>query len=298
MNDPGEADVDDVENAWAPSRSTTTARGEAAGQVHGPRWLVSLRALVVALAMMAAALGVMWLESAGVQEASAQLATDGAGQVAVPPLDGSVTPTAGVEGTRSEAGGDPSLPAGQLPSSFALPAPAPLSSAGLRPSAGKLPDRGLVVHVAGAVKSPGVFILNPNSRVFQAVEAAGGALPTAELAALNLAAPVSDGLQILVPTKEQAAAMPANPGMGGQAPGPAEKAVPGSGQDGAAHPLNLNTATAVELETLPGVGPVLAERIVVWRTDHGPYPSVDALDAVTGIGAKLLAGLRDLVVVQ
>ena len=245
-----------------------------------------MRAVVVALAMMAAALGVLWLESAGVQDASAQLAANDAVSVTVPPIDGTVKVRADV----------PSPSTGQLPSATALPA------AGVSPSAGELPKGGLVVHVAGAVNNPGVFTLNADSRVFQAVEAAGGALPSAELAALNLAAPLSDGLQILVPTVEQAADMSMYSGDALSGPAAAAKAATGSGkgsgQGGAAGPLNLNTAAQAELETLPGVGPVLAERIVAWRLQHGPYPSVDALDAVNGIGAKLLAGLRDLVVAR
>lgn len=301
MNDPGGAEVDGVDDqsamggVWTPRRSTTATPGEPGGRERGPRWIVSLRALVVVLAMMAAALGVLWLESAGLQDASAQLATDDAGQVQVPPLDAPVVSAA--DGGQSEEA-DGSQSSGEvLASSPARPPPASFPASQL-PAAGQVSGGVLVVHVAGAVKSPGVFFLNPDNRIFQAVEAAGGALPTAELAALNLAAPLSDGLQILVPTKEEAAAMPANPGREVPGPGAAATAVPDSEQGGAAGPVNLNTAMAVELETLPGVGPVLAERIVAWRTEHGPYPSVDALDAVNGIGEKLLAGLRDLVVVQ
>ena len=167
----------------------------------------------------------------------------------------------------------------------------PPANSGAQPGAGN-PEGKLVVHVAGAVKSPGVFMLDPGSRVFQAVDAAGGALPAAELAALNLAAPLTDGLQILVPTKEQAA----NPGAG-QVPGQQTETPDGAGtaQQGL---INVNTATAADLDALPGIGPVLAERIVDWRTEHGPYSSVDALDGVSGIGAKLLAGIRDLVTVS
>ena len=257
---------------WTPEGSSPPARRELAQRLRGPRWLVSLRAIVAALAMMAAALGVLWWETAGVQGASAQLATAYAGKVTVPPLDGSVTPTAGSASVNLGMVEEP-----------------------LPPTAG-LPPLRLVVHVAGAVKSPGVFLLKPDTRVYQAVEAAGGALTTAELSALNLAAPLSDGLQIVVPTREQASAMALNPGAGIAVPAPGGQAVPGKRPQSAGM-LNLNTASAAELETLPGVGPVLAERIVTWRTAHGPYPTVEALDAVNGIGAKLLAGLRDLVTV-
>lgn len=297
MDDAGE----NVE--WTPQRSMLSARGHAEGRARGPRWLVSMRALVVVLAMMAAALGVLWLESAGVQDASAQLVADDAGKVAVPSLDGTVAlkpggaaggAEGGSKGTAKTRADSPSPSTGPPPSATVLPA------AGVSSRAGALPEGGLVVHVAGAVKTPGVFILNPDSRVFQAIEAAGGALHTAELAALNLAAPLSDGLQILVPTVEQAAAMNMYPGNALPGSGAAAKAATdggqGSGKAGSVGPLNVNTASQTELETLPGVGPVLAERIVAWRLEHGPYPSVDALDAVNGIGTKLLAGLRDLVV--
>lgn len=243
---------------------------------RGLRWLVPLRAVVVILAMAAAALGVLWVESAGVQGASQQLGS--ARAVAVPPL---ASGTAG-NGSLGEA----------------------TSGATATDSGSAVPTAGsggiLVVHVAGAVAAPGVFLLPAGSRVFEAVEKAGGALPTAELAALNLAAELGDGTQIFIPTVEQAAAGGTGPGSGQPpagapaAPGAGTKGAPGSG---AAPPLNLNTATAAALEELPGLGPVLAQRIVQWRTDNGPFTAVDGLQAVPGIGTKLLAGLRELVAV-
>lgn len=249
------------------------------------------------LAMMAAALGMLWLESAGVQGASAQLATESAGKVVVPPLASSpsLNGTLPKESTPSPADVPPAVPPADGEAVTAAGSggagSSPPANSGAQPGAGN-PEGKLVVHVAGAVKSPGVFMLDPGSRVFQAVDAAGGALPAAELAALNLAAPLTDGLQILVPTKEQAA----NPGAG-QVPGQQTETPDGAGtaQQGL---INVNTATAADLDALPGIGPVLAERIVDWRTEHGPYSSVDALDGVSGIGAKLLAGIRDLVTVS
>ena len=190
---------------WLPSGAESSTGRGSDRRMHGARWVISLRALVVVLAMMAAALGVLWVESAGVQDASAELATQEAVKVVVPPLEGAPT----------------------------------------KP--------------------------------------------------LNLAAPLTDGLQVLVPTKEQAATMVPGPGSG-QSPG--QQGALGGGPAGPKPLINLNKATATDLDALPGVGPVLAERIVLWRTEHGPYPSVDALDAVSGIGAKLLAGLRDLVTVS
>ncbi|WP_425861575.1 helix-hairpin-helix domain-containing protein [Arthrobacter sp. TWP1-1] len=252
---------------WTPRRLAEVSRRH--GRLQGPRWVVSLRALVVVLAMIAAALGVLWVEAAGVQGASAQLSSDGAGKVAVPPV-GEVLPSVAVAAT--EAASVPASPGSSLPGDSS-------------------PGSSVVVHVVGAVKNPGVFTLAQGSRVFQAIDAAGGALPDAGLSALNLAAPLSDGGQILVPTKEEAASM-AVPGVG---TGPESGAVPGAQGEGL---VNLNTATAADFEALPGVGPVLAERIVAWRTDHGSFSSVEGLNAVTGIGPKLLAGLRDLVTVS
>ncbi len=261
------------------------------GGARGPqwRWLVSLRAVVVVLAMVAAALGVLWMESAGVQGATQQLEA-GRG-VAVPPLGSSGAPSHEVGQGLS---GDP--PAMSPASAVASAAGTGASTgAAISAAAGTL----LVVHVAGAVFTPGVFSLPAGSRVFQAVDAAGGALPTAELAALNLAAELSDGTQVFIPTVEQAAApgtnlaAPASPGAGA---GDAGAGSAGTGGAGTGKPVNLNEASAQQLEALPGLGPVLAERIVKWRTEHGAFASVDGLQAVPGIGAKLLAGLSGLVV--
>lgn len=142
------------------------------------------------------------------------------------------------------------------------------------------PDRAtgpeLVVHVIGEVVRPGVIHLADGARVEDAVEAAGGATVEADLSAINLARLVVDGEQILVP-----------------APG---EAVPASVQAGeSSGPLDLNQADADALDGLPGIGPVLAERIVAWRVEHGRFSSVDELAEVSGIGPALLSDLRDLV---
>lgn len=266
--------------------------------LRGPRWVISLRAIVVVLAMMAAALGILWIESAGVQVASAEFATEHGGKVAVPAMDGPapVSSEASSNTAKIPAGANASIPATGAGADAASMPGAPLGLDAVQT------QNSLVVHVVGAVKNPGVFVLDQGNRIFQALGAAGGALPTAELSALNLAAPLSDGMQILVLTQEQAASMPVQPGVGEL---PEAAHVPGAvGQPrgnagaGSAPLLNLNTATAAEFDALPGIGPVLADRIVAWRTDHGRYSSVEALDAVSGIGAKLLAGLRDLVSVS
>jgi competence protein ComEA len=139
----------------------------------------------------------------------------------------------------------------------------------------------LIVDVAGWVRRPGVYEFPPGSRVVDAVERAGGAQPGAELSLLNLAAPLVDGQQILVP-KEGAA--PA-PGVTGTVPGATGALV------------NLNTADQATLETLSGVGPALATAIIQYRTEHGPFATIDQLDEVSGIGPATLEELRPHVTV-
>jgi len=143
----------------------------------------------------------------------------------------------------------------------------------------------LYVHVAGLVRRPGVYEFQPGQRVVDAVDAAGGATKKADLDLLNLAALLTDGEQILVPAHGAAVVPP--PGGGSPV-----------GTTGATAALvNVNTATETELESLPGVGPVLAAAIIAYRTEHGPFPTVDALDDVSGIGPATLDQLRPLVTV-
>jgi competence protein ComEA len=137
----------------------------------------------------------------------------------------------------------------------------------------------LVVHVVGAVRRPGLYRLKDGSRVADAVARAGGAAPRADLAAVNLAAPLADGSQIVVPRV-----------AGGAAGVPVEPA--GSA---AAAKVSLASATLEQLDALPGVGPVTAQRILDHRASHGPFRSVDDLDAVPGIGPARVEQLRDLV---
>ena len=135
----------------------------------------------------------------------------------------------------------------------------------------------VVVHVVGAVRRPGLYRLRDGERVADAVRRAGGASGEANLAGINLAAPVADGLQIVVPARVEAAA----PDGGATSVG-----------DGTVH---LNTATIAELDALPGIGPVTAQKIIDFREEHGAFRSVDELDAVPGIGAARLEQLRELV---
>ncbi len=143
----------------------------------------------------------------------------------------------------------------------------------------------LRVHVTGAVQSPGVYELAAGSIVQDAIEAAGGLAPDAEPGALNLARLVHDGDQVLVPSRTPAS----TPGTAGAVPATVVAAPNG--------PLNLNTATAAELETLPGIGPALAQRIVDYRTEHGPFSAIEGLMEVPGIGEGKFEAIKDLVTV-
>jgi competence protein ComEA len=140
----------------------------------------------------------------------------------------------------------------------------------------------LFVHVAGWVRRPGVFELHEGERVIDAIEAAGGARPAASLDGLNLAAPLADGTQILVPKQ-------ATEGSATTVPGVPDS----SGTDPAK--VNVNTADVTQLETLPGIGVVLAQTIVDHREENGPFSSVDELEDVSGIGPATLEEIRDLV---
>jgi competence protein ComEA len=137
----------------------------------------------------------------------------------------------------------------------------------------------LVVHVVGAVRRPGLYRLPAGSRVADGIGRAGGARRKAALALVNLAAPVTDGQQIVVPFR-------------GVPPPASSPALPGA----APGPINLNTASLEELDALPGVGPVTAQRIIDYRDKHGRFESVDELDAVSGIGPARLEQLRELLV--
>ncbi len=145
---------------------------------------------------------------------------------------------------------------------------------------------GVVVDVVGQVNAPGLLTLPDGSRVADAVTAAGGATAGAELSAVNLARLLVDGEQLRIPAP-------------GEVVAPAPAAVTGAGPAGVSADglVNLNTADSATLETLPGVGPALAGRILDWRESNGAFASVDELDEVTGIGPAMLAKLRDLVTV-
>lgn len=167
------------------------------------------------------------------------------------------------------------VPAATLPP----PAAAPVTTAASGP---------IYVHVAGAVVHPGVYSVPAGARTDAAVAAAGGVAPDGDPDALNLAAPLVDGQRVYVPVLGEVdpAALPAI--------APAASA---AGSAPAPGPIDLNAASAADLETLPGVGPATAAAIVDDRTRNGPFASVDDLDRVPGIGPAKLAALRDLVTV-
>lgn len=171
---------------------------------------------------------------------------------------------------------------------------------GAPPAAGKIR-----VHVAGAVKTPGVHTLPADARAIDAVNAAGGASAEADLNKVNLAITLTDGVQLYIPKEgEEPPSAPANnggaPTSGGANPsgsaapnqGSGAQSSPGQGQQ-----VNLNTATIEQLQTLPRIGPALAGRIIAWRDEHGGFKSVDELDAVPGIGPAMMSSLRPLVTV-
>jgi competence protein ComEA len=140
----------------------------------------------------------------------------------------------------------------------------------------------VVVHVAGAVRDPGVYKLSSGARVDDAVARAGGPTRRADLGGLNLAAKVEDGRQVLVPERVRAGGSAAATGATATATAPAE------GQ-----PLNLNTATLEQLDTLSGIGPLTAQKILDFREERGGFGSVEELGEIPGIGDKRLASLRE-----
>lgn len=239
------------------------------------RWVVSTRAAaagVAAVAVVAAGVGLRaWAESSAPEPLPPAVAGGGA-----PDADA-------VQGIEAATGAGAERGDARTGEPAGGPAPGAVAGDAARDGAGEAAGP-LVVHVAGQVATPGIVELPAGARVADAVAAAGGALPEAELGAVNLARLVADGEQVYVPAPGEVTPAAPAPGAGAAAGG-------GPGV------VNLNTAGLDELDTLPGVGPAIAQRILDRRETHGPFTSVDELDAVSGIGPVTLEKLRDLVTV-
>jgi competence protein ComEA len=239
------------------------------------RWQPGRAALVGVVVVVALAVAVFGLRVAWERSAD--------GGTVIAPGGGSRAGPTGVTAGAVPVG--VSGPAG-VPSAGATPAASP--GAAPATALGASPAGVVVVHVVGRVRHPGVRQLPAGSRVADAVEAAGGATGKADLSALNLARVLVDGEQVRVPAVGDPPVTSPGPGGGGAGTGTGAGGTAGS-------PVPLNTADLATLDTLPGVGPVLAQRILDWRAAHGRFTSVDELGEVSGIGEKLLAQLSPLV---
>jgi competence protein ComEA len=182
------------------------------------------------------------------------------------------------------------------------PSPAPIESmlpvATFAPSSTMLVSTPLTVHVAGAVQTPGVYQLPPRSRVVDALNAAGGPIQKADLEKINLAQLLVDTEQVYIPTRVSSSPAPTisprhrpTTTIATQTPG-------GAGPGATTGVVNLNTATAAQLDALPGVGPATAKAILDYRESKGKFSKVEDLLNVTGIGAAKLAALKDFVTVE
>ena len=262
------------------------------GTTRSTRWGLSPRVLL--LVAVLALVAVVW----GVTQFSA-----------APRAEQVASPSASAESVQA-VGAQQSPGAQSATQSTAQPGANPSASA----QGGASGEATVRVHVAGAVNNPGVYTLPAQGRAVDAIAAASGAAVDADLDRVNLAGALSDGVQIYVPHRGETAAPAqiqpnggtANAGQanaangasqGGTQPQPARTLTPaGSAQKGST-PVNINTATAEELQTLPRIGPAMAQRIIAWREAHGGFRSVDELDAVPGIGPSMLENLRPLVTV-
>lgn len=271
------------------------------GTTRSTRWGLSPRVLllVAVLALVAVVWGVTQFSAAPRAE---QVASPSASAESVQAVGAQQSPGA-QPGTQSVA------------QSTAQPGANPSESA----QGGASGEATVRVHVAGAVNNPGVYTLPAQGRAVDAIAAASGAAADADLDRVNLAGALSDGVQIYVPHRGETAAPAqiqpnggtANSGQGnaangaaqngasqgGTQPQPARTLTPAGSAQKVSTPVNINTATAEELQTLPRIGPAMAQRIIAWREAHGGFRSVDELDAVPGIGPSMLENLRPLVTI-
>jgi competence protein ComEA len=164
----------------------------------------------------------------------------------------------------------------------AADAPPPAVAASIDVKSDGSDDARVTVDVAGAVKHPGVYRLSSSQRIEDALKRAGGPTRGADLSQINRAAKLEDGRQVLVPVKASRSTSTAAPASATSPTTPSQ-------------PLNLNTATLEQLDTLDGVGPATAQKIIDYRTKHGGFGSVDELDQIPGIGEKRLAAFRESV---
>ena len=232
-------------------------------------WFGAGRLVATALSVIAVCAGALWLVRAPSPSAESTLPYAGrSGSVSA----GSATGGSGTGGSGASADtASPSAASASAASSTTIVAP-------------------LVVHVAGQVATPGVYRLAAGARVVDAVEIAGGLLSEADVDVINLAAPLADGQRVYVPRVGQAP--PAVVTGGGSV---AAGSAGGSGAAPVGGPVAVNSATAEQLDTLPGVGPATAAAIIAYRDQHGPFSSVEQLGEVRGIGPAKLDALRDLV---
>ena len=290
-----------------PPLNTASQHGRHPGGPAGPRWDVPGRAAIAGGAFAVLAIAVVILLQLRGPSPGTVIPGQPAGQ-------GPETASAGSTGSTLSTGSVPSNGSAQNGSGWSggvtpvgAASPQPLNANGSPLPGAPLPGGSAVstaptagllrVYVVGQVTQPGVVSLVPGARVEDAVNAAGGATAKADLAVMNLARKVVDGERIVVPrpgevvpTDEPAPSAAPAPGSGDGASGsaPAGGAAPGT-------PVNLNTATVADLDALPGVGPVIASRIVDWRQQNGNFKTVDDLGEVSGIGDATLAKLRPLV---
>lgn len=280
----------------SPEDSFQALRGAGAPDPVGPadeppvrprvRWRVARSAALVFLGV-ALVLGAALLLVRGSEPSTAAVSVplDGGGQgVPAAPTTPAARPAPGPATAASDGGRGPE----EVPD--AMPSGSTPGSAG---------PEAVVVYVTGAVSSPGVVTVPHGTRLFDVIEASGGALPEADLESINLAGIPSDGehIHLLAAGEEPRAAQAApDPPSGAAAGGPVGAGATGGASS--AEILDINTATLSEIESLPRVGPVLGRRILEWREDHGPFAQASDIDAVPGIGPALLAGILPLIVAE